>query len=532
MQAEELFSAIGYVDDTLILRSERKKKKKKYFRVYGGLLASAACLVLLFGANYMMNRTIIDGQQPTISSQPTQSGDGNGPDHYDPASTPVPDDNRTQQEVPKDYGMMPELGWVDFNPGPIMPLTLSDEKDSITAARELTYDFSGVSKEDKGYVPIQDSYVLTNTGNKDETATVYYPYVTDVRELSTYEPQVMVDGVVRDTKILNGAYMGEDSEGISRLFGPTVSTDEYSSMLKDVKPLSGEFDEELMTQTVWVYELANWDSQNVPQEIATYVVTFEVDDPNKVFTTQSYTTEYDGEHLKVSFNMGAVLEEDGTAAVYFLGEAPTDWQEQGYLYVDMADEYKTDKVTAKLKCYETTVEAVLRDQMDAQIKKLELDAGKLSEKLMDLYYERMAHMFSDMYHWANDGLDMPEDEVFYTNSISDIAYAVWDYESVYLLSETITIPAGGSVKVDFNYKKSGTTNTYEPQEEFRDNYCYDNMPNLLTNLKFTEQIAAIEESGNIRIEDQNYGFDLGAGMKEVQLELDAERYYMIVKMLK
>ena len=35
-----------------------------------------------------------------------------------------------------------------------------------------------------------------------------------------------------------------------------------------------------------------------------------------------------------------------------------------------------------------------------------------------------------------------------------------------------------------------------------------------------------------RIEDQNYGFDLEKNLKEVQLKLDAERYYMIVKMLK
>jgi hypothetical protein len=226
------------------------------------------------------------------------------------------------------------------------------------------------------------------------------------------------------------------------------------------------------------------------------------------------------------------LAEQANAAVYFLGEAPTECIEQGYTYIDITDENKSDKVTAKMKIYETTVKDVLKAQMDIQLKKLEKDADRPSGELMDLYYERMAHMFSDMYLWANDGVDTPEDEVFYANSVSDIAYAVWDYESVYLLSETITIPAGSNVKVDFDYKKSGACNTYEPQAEFRDNYCYDNMPNLLTNLRFTEQAAAVLENGNIRIEDQNYGFDLKKGIKEVLLELDAERYYMIVKMLK
>ncbi len=532
MQAEELFQAIGYIDDTLILRSDRKKKKKNWFAIYGGVMVSAACLALLFGTNYMMNRPITDGPQPSITSQPSQSGDGNGPDYYDPSATPIPEDYWTEPESPNDYGMMPELGWVDFNPGPIMPLTLAEEMEGITAERELLYDFSAVSKEDKGYVPIKDSYVLTNTVNKDETVTIYYPYVTDVRELNTYLPQLTVDGVVRETTILNGAYMGEDNEGMPRLFGPTVSTDEYSSMLKKVKPLSGASDEELMKQKVWAYELEDWDSQNVPPNIATYAVKFKVDAPGKVYTAHSYTTEYDGEYLQVSFNLSTLLTEQTNAAVYFLGEAPTEYIEQGYSYVDITDENKSDKVTAKMKIYETTIEDVLRAQMDVQLKKLEKDDDRPSEKLMDLYYERMERMFNDMYLWANDGVNTPEDQVFYENSISDIAYMAWDYDSVYLLSETFTIPADSSVKVDFDYKKPGACNTYEPREEFRDNYCYDNMPNLLTNLEFTKQTAAILESGNIRIENQNYGFDLEKSIKKVPLELDAERYYMIVKMLK
>lgn len=533
MQAEELYQAIGHIDDTLILRSDRKKKNKNWFAVYGGVMASAACLALLFGSNYIMNRPVMDGSQTTISSEPSQyGGDGNGPDYYDPTATPVPDDYWTKQEESKDYGMMPELSWVDFNPGPIMPLTLSEEKSGITAERTLTYDFSTVDKEDKGYVPINDSYLLYNSTDKDEAVTLYYPYVSDISGLNTHLPQIAVGGAAEDAQILNGAYYGEDSNGALCLYGPTVSTDEYSSMLKEVKPLTGIIDEEFLRLNVVVYEVEEWNTENVPQDISTYVVKFKVDDPNKVFTAHSYTTEYDGEYLLVSFNRSTLLAEQATGAVYFLGEGPSECLEQGYLYVDTTDEYKTDKVTAKLKTYESTVEDVLRAQMAVQLKKMDKDAQKLSKELEDVYFERMAYMFNDMYTWANDGKDTSEDEVFYEKSISDIAYTAWDCESVYMLSETITVPAGSSINVEFDYEKSGACNTYEPQEEFRDNYCYDNMPNLLTNLEFTKQMAAIKESGNIRIEDQNYQFDLEKGIKEVELELDAERYYMIVKVLK
>ena len=86
MQAEELFQAIGYVDDTLIFRSDRKKKKKNWVGVYGGLMASAACLALLFGANYMVNRPIQEGQSSSMSTPSSLPGDGNGPDYYDPSA--------------------------------------------------------------------------------------------------------------------------------------------------------------------------------------------------------------------------------------------------------------------------------------------------------------------------------------------------------------------------------------------------------------------------------------------------------------
>ena len=50
-------------------------------------------------------------------------------------------------------------------------------------------------------------------------------------------------------------------------------------------------------------------------------------------------------------------------------------------------------------------------------------------------------------------------------------------------------------------------------------------------MNYSCMIATIKDDGNIRIEDQNYGFDLEKGIRQVELELDAGRYYMIVKFL-
>ena len=55
------------------------------------------------------------------------------------------------------------------------------------------------------------------------------------------------------------------------------------------------------------------------------------------------------------------------------------------------------------------------------------------------------------------------------------------------------------------------------------------MPNLLTNLRFTEQAAAILENGNIRIEDQNYGFDLEKIRKDMVARFPLEQQSELVQ---
>ena len=74
-------------------------------------------------------------------------------------------------------------------------------------------------------------------------------------------------------------------------------------------------------------------------------------------------------------------------------------------------------------------------------------------------------------------------------------------------------------------------NTSSDEQTVTFYYCYDNTPSLGTNVNYSCMIATIKDDGNIRIEDQNYGFDLEKGIRQVELELDAERYYMIVKFL-
>ena len=52
---------------------------------------------------------------------------------------------------------------------------------------------------------------------------------------------------------------------------------------------------------------------------------------------------------------------------------------------------------------------------------------------------------------------------------------------------------------------------------------------LGSNLQFTQQIASIEDRGQIEIVRQNFGFDLENGIKEVTLDMNEPHYYLEVK---
>jgi len=253
---------------------------------------------------------------------------------------------------------------------------------------------------------------------------------------------------------------------------------------------------------------------------------------NVYFTNMMDMVNSDTGYATLYFMFDQARDEGQKPAIYFLDEVPAEYEEQGYVYPEFIDVNKSEEVTVCMTKRETTVAEVLETMVAEKLNTVMSENDNIKEEMKELLYLRAAHMFCDMYQWNADGVVTAEDDVFYANSISDIIHYIFEEESVYLLAETITIPAGGSVTVEFEYLKHGNHQTYESQEALRDNYGYDNMPNLGTNVEYKQMKTAIMENGNIRIEDQNYGFDLDAGIREVELELDAERYYMIVKILK
>ncbi|MBQ7972456.1 MAG: hypothetical protein IJ291_03270 [Lachnospiraceae bacterium] len=525
MKAEDLFDAIGDIDDKLIMESDIKRKKKAGFKRYQGILAAAACLLLIVGIVSFLNPLV---QRPGSTDNPgiSDNPEGNGPLPYDPANP----EEWTEPEVVENPGMEPGAEWVNFNAGPVMPMTLVAEDDNISAKRGLTYDFSGTTKENKGVVAVQDKYVLSNSSAEDREITVSYPYVGNIKDMMAAVPALTVDGNTVDADITNGSYLGYDKNGELRHFYPGVLTDDYMTMIKGVEKDWPAIDEGLLEQEVTVYEIDDFTGGNVPADVATLALRLKVKDTGKVFFSHCTGMFSDGEYVTVYVTL-AHLPKGGVPKVYVIGEAAEEYSLKGYSYVQISSQYETTEVSGKVIEGQTTVEDVLWDLTNFYTKDAAADSGK-KELMKSLGNDRLAEMFTDMYHYRNDGVSSDEDLIFYEPALSDIAYMAFEYEQIYYFTQTVTVPGNGSVSLTWDYVKKGSHNTYEPNEDFRDNFCYDNLPNLETKLYFTEQTAALVETGNIRIEDQNYGFDPERGVLKVTLESDAERYYMVVKVLK
>ena len=129
--------------------------------------------------------------------------------------------------------------------GPVFPLTLKEENDSITAQREITLDFAPWQREwvsneeevaamegltdaerqealeqqnewfpDGGYyrssdhILVTDAYTLTNRSNADQTVTVLYPFAASLGSLDEGLPALTLDGAALEAGLHVGSYAG------------------------------------------------------------------------------------------------------------------------------------------------------------------------------------------------------------------------------------------------------------------------------------------------------------------------------------
>ena len=105
---------------------------------------------------------------------------------------------------------------------------------------------------------------------------------------------------------------------------------------------------------------------------------------------------------------------------------------------------------------------------------------------------------------------------------------LWQDRVLYLVFP-VTVPAGGSVKVECGFWKAPSFDFACSGSENAGLQGYDLVTRLGSSLDFTRQSAALVNTGNVEITGQDFGFDLEGGVTSVELDLEREHYYLEIR---
>ena len=478
MRKEELFEAIGEMDDTLIARSGKRAKKRSKV-VLRNVLATAACMALLFGAAIAMNQTgllkpFAPETEQTNPEMPGSHGIPGAPSDEVGAGLDEPDipyvgpsivdggcDGDEETEIEYTRGMVANEydAFVEFNPGPLMPVTLAQANNQITAQRDMTYDFTDVTKESNGFVTIRDNYEFTNASEEEQTVTLLYPYQGTICEMNNgSKPKVTVNGETVMSDIQTGAYYGKDSLGYEQLLSFAHSTDEMDCIIGDVASHAnvGGADEELWKKDVLVYEFSDVTCEKDPAEYGAYAARFKVDDYKNVYFRDIGGVTYVDGYLYVGFYVEDVLDGDKPAIIFLDGKAPTEYSEHGYSCMEFFEQYEVDDISAKRSERNVTFGQIFNEVTESgQVAKKWGEERKLSEQEKKLLEGFSAQIVSDVVRRnAQDG-EYDDMSAYFSNSLSDMAYYAYTGTSLFLVKNEVTIPAGGSIQVEYEYLRQG-----------------------------------------------------------------------------
>ena len=375
--------------------------------------------------------------------------------------------------------------------GPILPLTLAEENDAITAEREVTLDFTGYGTEhdfweDRYRVAVTDRYVLTNTGETDAAVTLLYPLAGSFDAMDA--PELTADGGVLETHV----YVGK---------GVDLSEEEALSawwaLLEDEGYLADALDgpADLTGTPAIVYTVSD---QHGPAEndAATLALEFTYDPEETTVMQYGFDGMRRGDGDQVKFSASGFV--TGGAEAWYLivvGEDIQDPVLQGYEDggCDPGEELST--VGGALSRRETTLDEILRLVAEDYLQNLREGSGRAWQDVP----------FEAFYAAVSDGV---VEDTHYLPLLQEFLFSqVRLTDRVAWFAAQVTIPAGGSVEITADYTKSASLNFGPPDMAYKDLSGYSLLPRAGSNLAFTGQTAVLTGGEDLSL----YGGNLDLG---------------------
>lgn len=428
--------------------------------------------------------------------------------------------------------------------GPVFPLTAME--DGLSAVRDLTWDFSpwkpvwysiddmmaelpdSLTESERaetrelyeqwypegGYertgtsVLVTDSYTLSAAGDY----TLVYPFVSSFRDLEADLPTLTQNGRTLDCTLYAGA------GGQSELSAWT----DYKAVLEsgdDLKnALSGA---ESVTDTpVIVYRLADVAAPDKSDEAVnpTIELSFELDyDDTQILTYGFNGGSFDREAGNMSSNcsVGQARYREEMHMLIVLGEDIGEIAISGYRTGDCSAGNQLEGVSARIVREETTLGAILTEVIEGYMRQFELDGPAIPEG--ELFYNvvcRTLEEYDETAQYFFEGLEF---------LMSDIQ----GRQRVFYLAVPVTAAEGDVIEAGM--RKAASFDFYCGDTKNRGVNGYDMVTQLGSSIRFTGQTAGVENFEECVIVGQNLGLDPEKGVFRVELDVDAEHYYLEVR---
>jgi len=532
MNSENLYDAITEVNDDLIAEAKNHKFTNRRGTITRWCTV-AASLVLVAGISSFAYFNLL----PIGCGGSTAPGSGGG------GRTTTSNDGST---IFMSYA------------GPVFPLSILEDDDGstngitngITAARDITFDFSKTLRSNyyDSTISVSDIYTLTNTTDTDKTINVLYPFPASFALLTNLLPTISIDGSILETDLIAGPYSGgftgagRPDDGAHNLRYLT-SWEEYVSLLSDGEYLKRALSEQKkMEQTVIVYEFynarANFDNAENPTVVASFNLDY---DKTTILSYGFHGASFDHEkgHMRQSFSVPREwwpTYNHGRFLIIVVGDDISDLTVEGYKTGGWNRRDRVDDVTADVKRYEAVLGEIVEQLLEAHIGMGYAFGEETVETLETLHasikFEDMkALLFRAVFELLGDYGVLSDNVIprYQTGWLEELFSEASGMSRVFYLKTEISIPAGEGIELIIDLPKPGSFDFYGTGSGNLGISGYGMMTKLGSNLTFTGQTATLAGADLIEIVNQNFGFDPANNILNVPLDMNIPHYFIEVR---
>jgi len=382
---------------------------------------------------------------------------------------------------------------------------------------------------------------LTNVTEKDITAKILYPFISSFLRLNKFLPAITSEGVPLETELIAGVYSGSfsgdgDMTQAYNLEG-FKSWEDYFALLSDGEYTSralGNVQE--LDQIVTVYEFRNPRFENGGETIApTIEAKFELDfDKTKVLVFGFNGADWNVENGTMRRNF--FVERRGYHThipdpyIIVVGDDIKNLNVRGY--VDGSCSVEMAGVTVDVVRYEMALDDILANMLNVFMPAIHesykgnaLFSGYTGEiPYESMLYRAAIELLCD-YGTLSDNAAYR----YVWTGVEEIFNEMIWMDRVFFLMADIEIPAGGSVALNVDMTKPGSSTPPGFGPENAGIYGYDMLTRLGSGLVFSSLTAGIKGEEYIEILRQNFGFDPANGILAATLDTETPRYYIEVR---